>query len=619
VLGNIRMAEPRGAAIFNGRDFTGWWTPGDLSAWAVDNGAIKLVKRGGSYIRTEKLYANFTLSCEYRIVKGGNSGIGIRTPRLGWPSGDGMEMQIWDKPHFWPMEKQQTMAIYSNVPPLARADKTGQWNGAVIKAEGRMISAWVNGVLCQQANTAEQPELKWRNLRGWIGFQDHNDQIEARNVYVLEAPDGMGLDAWYAPHPTPAGGMIVDRLVNPERLSRDDGIRSAVVGKSIDTATTGEHVLAELTGPGAVVRIARSSDEGTLAFYFDGQATPRIVCRPTQLLKALPEPADDTNPILTCVCYAKSLKVVLRDAKKAEYRIDYVTFPAGVPIESYEDPESGFPRGWLDAAYYRMYQHGGGTVREYAPLPTYTGGKLSLAPGATRTLVEVRGSGIVQWLRVQGAKSSLDKNELWLEAIVDGQSKPAISAPARYWFAPLAGGGNFHNYLHTDRGGLAFRLAMPFGNGFVLRARNAGAKPIAGLSATACVVATDEQSRADVSGRMRLRGEFLPAAENAEDLVHLTGAGRWVGIACQQPGADKFTLAGLLVDGRPQPGWQDVSLDAFLGFLGSDARRALSGRRADWWWDYRLLSPVEFQNGLVLKTMASRIGERLVLYYAKMR
>ena len=373
-------------------------------------------------------------------------------------------------------------------------------------------------------------------------------------------------------------------------------------------------MLAELTGPGAVVRIARSSDEGTLAFTFDGQPAPRIVCRPAQLLKALPEPAADANPVLTCVCYAKSLKIVLRDAKKAQYRIDYVTFPAGVPIASYEDPESGFPRGWLDAAYYRMHQHGGGTVREYAPLPTYTGDKLTLAPGATRTLVRVRGAGIVEWLRVQGAKACLDKNELWLEALVDGQSKPAVSAPARYWFAPLVGGGNFHNYLHADRGGLAFRLAMPFGDGFVLQARNTGANPIAGLSATACIASAD-----DAQGLMRLRGEFLPAAENAEDLVHLIGAGRWVGIACQQPKADKFALAGLLVDGRPQPGWQDVPLDAFLGFPGSDARRALSGRRADWWWDYRLLSPVEFQNGLVLKTTASQVGERLVLYYAKTR
>ena len=59
------------------------------------------------------------------LITGGNSGIGIRTPRLGWPSGDGMEMQIWDKPHYWPMEKQQTMAIYSNVPPLVRAVISG--------------------------------------------------------------------------------------------------------------------------------------------------------------------------------------------------------------------------------------------------------------------------------------------------------------------------------------------------------------------------------------------------------------------------------------------------------------------------------------------------------------
>ena len=61
-----------------------------------------------------------------------------------------------------------------------------------------MISAWVNGELVQQANTAWLPEVKHRHLKGWIGVQDHGGKVRFREIYLHEAPDGLGLDAWYA-------------------------------------------------------------------------------------------------------------------------------------------------------------------------------------------------------------------------------------------------------------------------------------------------------------------------------------------------------------------------------------------------------------------------------------
>ena len=82
---------------------------------------------------------------------------------------------------------------------------------------------------------------------------------------------------------------ILDRLINPERLSVADGVTSAVAFKTISGEEPAEHVLAELTGPGAVVRIARSGDEGRLAFYFDGEKEPRIECTPGELQASLPQ------------------------------------------------------------------------------------------------------------------------------------------------------------------------------------------------------------------------------------------------------------------------------------------------------------------------------------------
>ena len=54
-----------------------------------------------------------------------NSGVGIRTAKAGWPSGDGFELQILDAPG---LTSDSTMAIYRNVEPLARADRSEEWN-----------------------------------------------------------------------------------------------------------------------------------------------------------------------------------------------------------------------------------------------------------------------------------------------------------------------------------------------------------------------------------------------------------------------------------------------------------------------------------------------------------
>lgn len=615
-LADLRVHEPPGTPIFNGKDLTGWWTPGNHSAWTAENGAIVLSQHGGNYLRTEKEYANFTLSLEYKAAKGTNSGIGIRTPRPAWPSGDGMELQIWDLPYDHPLDKHQTMAIYGNVPPLARADRSEQWNRVVVKADGWMISAWVNGELVQQINTLHHPELKHRNLTGWIGVQDHGSRIEFRNVCVLEAPPGTGLAAWLRPAPKRASTALLDRLMNPERLSVADGITAAVAAKHVAADPPAEHVLAELTGPGAIVRIARSNNQGRLAFYFDGEAEPRIECKPEDLPHALPALSEDPEPVLTLLGFAKSLKVTLREATAAEYRFDCVTFPADLPVDTFSGPEAGFPRGWLSAIHYRHSQAEWGVHREYDPLPRFHSDTRTIEPGKCEQLIHLDGAGIVQWLKLRASKQVLDNNDLWLEVTIDGEPSPAVAAPARFWFPGLAGQGNFHNFVMLDRGGVTTRLAMPYGDGMTICARNAGARPIRDVGVTLSYEPATDQTRPEITGRMRLRGLFQPAEENASELVRQAGNARWVALVYQQPEGQPAAIDAF-VDDKPLDGWSAVRFDMLLGGKAGDFRSCLSGRRGGLAWCYFLLAPVDFQKSLVLKAPPGKLGDRLALFYIK--
>lgn len=614
-LADLRVEEPAGTSMFNGKTFAGWWTPGKMDAWKMEDGSVVLTKECGDYLRSEKEYGNFTLSFEYKMGKSGNSGAGIRTPRKGWPSGDGMELQLWHTPHDTKLDKHQTLALYGNVPPIARADLPDQWNRVVIKADGWMISAWMNGELVQQYNTLQHPELKHRHLAGWIGLQDHQARIEYRNVKVLEAPPGTGLGAWLRPVAPQANTALLDRLLNPERLSVADGIRSAVVSKSISVDAPAEHVLAELSGPGAVVRIARSNNEGRLAFYFDGEPEPRLECKPEELLHATPGLTEDPEPLLTVLSYAKSLKIVLRDAKAADYRIDYVTFPKDLPVETFAGPEAGFPRGWLSAVNYRHLHSDWGIHREYDPMPRFESVKRTIQPGQREPLIHIDGAGIVEWLKLRAKKELLNNNDLWLEVTVDGESRPAIAAPARFWYPGLAGQGRFHNFVMVDRGGVTNRLAMPFGNGITIAVLNTGAQPIHEVGLAVSMTPATEQTRNDICQRMRLRGVFQPAQEGASDLIQQAGCGRLVGFVYQQPEGTPTGIDMLVIDGQPQDGWAATSLAPLLGGKHGDFRSCLSGRRGAFSWCYLWLSPVEFQKSLVLKANTGKLGDRLALFY----
>jgi 3-keto-disaccharide hydrolase len=617
-LDDLRLEEPRGNPLFNGKDLTGWHVNNKNGAWTVDGGdIIPTFHTGLHYLRTDREYANFTWSFEYTISKGGNSGVAIRTAQDGWPSGDGMELQILDRPG---LVKDSNMAIYGNLPPLVRADRSGEWNRAVVKADGRMVTCWVNGDLVQQANTAWLPEVKHRHLKGWVGVQDHGGKVRFREIYLHEAPDGLGLDAWYQPRTESGAYVALDRLMNSERLSRDDGVSSGVVAKSVPKG--GEHVLAELAGPGALVRLWQECPSGRMAFYFDGEETPRIECAAEHVADSVPSVAHEQQPALMCLPYEKSLKIVVTDPLEVAYRLDYVTFPPGMPVESYSVARPGIPRGMLEAISYRHQGLTGGKLREAEIYERINTQPRTIEPGTSVELARLDGAGLVNWLKLNATRAALANDDLWLEVTVDGEAVPAIAAPARFLFPAFAGSpsSEFQTLVMAGRDGFANLLAMPYGAGFTVAARNRGEKPIENVAVSLSVDRASGAKAADYAGRMRLRGVFQAADSLSENLVQALGGGRWVSLVYEQPEGGATGIASLVADGQPRDGWSMADLDPFWGRPGESENFycALSGRSSGLAWRYLLAAPVSFEQSLVLKpNPGAKLGGRLALFYLK--
>ena len=188
------QSPPRGfTALFNGKDLTGWKSTAKGEVWGAENGVLFCTGKGGGWLLTEKEYGDFELLLEYKLPKGGNSGVALRTPFQGNPAYVGMELQLIDDDNY-PQKLQSwqhTGSIYNVVPAATTANKPiGDWNRMRIYAKGRQVYVELNGVTLVNANLDDyvkehgkaHPGLERK--AGHLGFQSYNYRVEFRNIYL---------------------------------------------------------------------------------------------------------------------------------------------------------------------------------------------------------------------------------------------------------------------------------------------------------------------------------------------------------------------------------------------------------------------------------------------------
>ncbi len=193
--------------LYNGKDLTGWHVKDAVNGadvWRA-NGNILLCLKGekgaGGWLTTDKDYSDFVLRLEWKIPKGGNSGVGIRYPKDGEPAHEGMEIQILDDAS--PDNAQRppeelTGSLYAEEPPVRKGDKpVGQWNSMEITCKGASLIVVTNGVETQRLDLdkltilhghhRQYKPVSERPRKGSIGLQgDRGMQVEFRNIRIKE-------------------------------------------------------------------------------------------------------------------------------------------------------------------------------------------------------------------------------------------------------------------------------------------------------------------------------------------------------------------------------------------------------------------------------------------------
>jgi hypothetical protein len=190
------------APLFDGKTLDGWTTLDGkpvTRGWEVVDGMIHLKKetpRGGHIISAREV-GDFTLTFEWKIAKGGNSGLKYRVRQYGKQM-LGCEYQIFDDDVARkPAPNKSAGSLYDVYEP--NADKllkpAGEFNTARIVVQGDRIEHWLNGYLIVSATVGDEDWQRriakskfarnagfGQNRTGKIMLTDHGSEVWYRNI-----------------------------------------------------------------------------------------------------------------------------------------------------------------------------------------------------------------------------------------------------------------------------------------------------------------------------------------------------------------------------------------------------------------------------------------------------
>lgn len=181
--------------LFDGSSTAGW-TNRDGSAnegWIIQDGTLHRSKKAGD-LYFNMWFDNFELTFEWKLEKGGNSGVKYRVKDYGKQS-LGCEFQCQDDTT---SDKQSAGGLYALYAPdkeARRLKPAGQWNRGKIIVCGRKIEHWLNGELMVRTIVGSQDwldrvaESKFKdktnfgqNQWGRIFLQDHGNPVWFRKI-----------------------------------------------------------------------------------------------------------------------------------------------------------------------------------------------------------------------------------------------------------------------------------------------------------------------------------------------------------------------------------------------------------------------------------------------------
>jgi hypothetical protein len=187
--------------LFDGKTTNGWrgFKQAEIGpGWKVENGLLFPDPKVAKDIVTKADYANFELSFEWRISKGGNSGVMYHVlPEGAAPYESGPEYQILDNARGEPPLEQAGGLFALVAPAMDMTRPVGEFNQARLIVDHGKVQHWLNGrpVARYEIGSPEFKALvaaskfkRWpvfaTGATGGIALQNHGDDVAFRNVKI---------------------------------------------------------------------------------------------------------------------------------------------------------------------------------------------------------------------------------------------------------------------------------------------------------------------------------------------------------------------------------------------------------------------------------------------------
>jgi hypothetical protein len=201
--------------LFDGKTTAAWeeitGKPFPANCWTVEDGSLKALVRADGFqdIRTKESFHSFDLQFDWKILKGGNSGVKYLIQKVDeWTNAAGrqarargLEYQLADDadPDAASDPRRVAASLYSLIAPAPRIPpKIGEFNHSRLVVKGKHVEHWLNGTKVVEFDTgsAEVQRFLRSNLPAGlapnvptieaspISLQNHSSEVWFRNIKI---------------------------------------------------------------------------------------------------------------------------------------------------------------------------------------------------------------------------------------------------------------------------------------------------------------------------------------------------------------------------------------------------------------------------------------------------
>jgi len=324
-------------------------------------------------------------------------------------------------------------------------------------------------------------------------------------------------------------------------------------------------VIFDLEGPGCLYRMwsANPPGEARMKIYFDNEDAPRVDMKWVDYFNgkkpfapSVAGPSSGGFYSYYPIPFAKRCKIVIEDSPVYFYAAQYLKFPEGSRIESFS-PEFAERQAEEVEQVKDILSNLGENPTEPRGLRERSG-SLKIAPGSKRTMLALRGAGIIYAfvIKPEGSLPASALRRVVLRAWWDDEETPSIEAPIGDFFG-CGFGERFYKSLPlgmTEDGYYCY-FRMPFGEGARFELENGWKEPVYlswQVKYKALRKLPDNYMRFHAKWRHQITQFGKPYK-----LLEAKGAGKWVGVMMSmQSGHGIGYLEGderIYIDGSKEP------------------------------------------------------------------